>query len=159
MSIGLTSRSSQNGASVRMVPVRRRTRTPVTFKAAVGSVVRGERLGGPQLRLADHALVTVLHVLHAILQITALVRQRTLNRVGAGWHMTLQPVGHKMHGLPDLESMTRHDEPLSGRQRADWARLTIRAEYVALRGRKFQRKAGRWAGRRRKWPATTAGAV
>jgi hypothetical protein len=111
MSIGRTSRSSQSGPSVRMVPVRRR-RTPVIFMGG-GSVVRGERLGGPQLRLADHALVTVLHVLNPILQVAALVRQRALNRVRAAGDMALEAIGHEMHRLSDLESMTRHDDPFS----------------------------------------------
>ena len=68
-----------------------------------GSVVRRERLGGPQLRLADHTLVTVLHVLHPILEIAALVRQRPLDRVGAARDVALQPIGHEMHRLSDLE--------------------------------------------------------
>src|ERR1700730_12021203 len=113
MSIGRTSRSSQSGPSVRMVPVRRKRRTPVIFMGEGSSVVRGERLGGPQLRLADNALVTVLYVLNPILQVAALVRQRALDRVGTAGNMALQAIGHEMHRLSDLESVTRHDEPLS----------------------------------------------
>ncbi len=74
--------------------------------AATGSVMRGNRLGRPQLRLADHALVTVLHVLHPVLKLTPLVGQHPLNRVGAARHMALQPVRHKMNRLTDLELVT-----------------------------------------------------
>ena len=75
-------------------------------------MLRGERLRGTQLSFADHAFVTVLNVLYSILEIAAFIRQRALNCVCSTRHMALEPVGHQVHGLTDLESMTRHNETL-----------------------------------------------
>jgi hypothetical protein len=82
------------------------------------SVVRSQSLGRAQLRLADHALVTVLHILHPVLQVAAFVRQQALDGVRPARHMSFEPVGYQIHGLTDLEAMTRHDDPspaVSGR--------------------------------------------
>jgi hypothetical protein len=35
----------------------------------------------------------------------------TLDRVGSAWHVALQSIGHQLHSLTNLESMTRHDTP------------------------------------------------
>ena len=75
-------------------------------------MLRGERLRGTQLSFADHAFVTVLNVLYSILEIAAFIRQRALNCVCSTRHMALEPVWHQVHGLTDLESVTRHNETL-----------------------------------------------
>ena len=47
--------------------------------------------------------------------------------------MALQAIGHEMHRLSDLESMTRHDDPFpASTGRLD--PLAIRAGYVGVRG-------------------------
>ncbi len=71
-----------------------------------------ERLCWPQLCLGNHAFVTVLNVLHSILKVATFVRQRALNCVGSARHMAFQPIWHQVHGLTDLEFMTRHDKTL-----------------------------------------------
>src|SRR5690349_9139389 len=110
MSIGRTRRSSQSGPSVSMVPDSRRTRTAVIFIRG-SPWLRGHGLSWAELRLGDHAFMAILHVLHPILQIAPLVRQRALDRIGTRRHMPFQPIRHEMHGLSDLELMTRHDDP------------------------------------------------
>ena len=85
--------------------------------------MRSERLGGPQLRFTDHALVTVLHVLDPVLQIAPFIRQLSLDRVGASRHVPFKTIGHEMHGLSDLEPMARHVKPLSSRRWASWTSL------------------------------------
>jgi hypothetical protein len=80
--------------------------------------MRRECFAGPQLCLADHAFMAILHVLYPVLQIAALIRQGSQDYICASWHVSFQPVGHEMHGLSDLEPMARHDDPfpaVSGR--------------------------------------------
>lgn len=72
-------------------------------------MLRSERLRRTQLCLADHAFVTVLYVLHSILEIATFIRQRALNKVGSAWHMALHPVRHQVYCLTNLKSVTRHN--------------------------------------------------
>lgn len=67
-----------------------------------------ECLGGTQLRFVDNALVTVAVVLHAIEYIAALDWKQALNCICAGWDMPFKAVGNEVHGLTDLELVTRH---------------------------------------------------
>lgn len=72
-------------------------------------MLRGERLRGTQLSFADHAFVTVLYVLHSILEIATFIRQCALNNVGSAWHMAFQPIRHQVYCLTHLKSVTRHN--------------------------------------------------
>jgi hypothetical protein len=76
-----------------------------------GSVVWSERLSGPQLRLVDDPLVAILCVFDTIEQVAAFDGEQTLDRVVAGWDMSLQPVRHQMDRLTDLELVMRHEGP------------------------------------------------
>jgi hypothetical protein len=73
--------------------------------------MRRECFGGPQLCLADHTFMAILHVLYSVLQIATFIRQGSQNCIRASRYVPFQPVGYEMHGLSDLEPMARHDDP------------------------------------------------
>ena len=72
----------------------------------------------------------ILNILDAVLKVAPLIRKLPLNRVGAARHVPFQPVRDEMHGLTNLELMTRHDRPLSSRKKR--ALLTAQLSYVGV---------------------------